>query len=170
METARNTEKAATKNLTAIERKSDLELVITRTINGPARIVFQAWAKPELFAKWWLPQSFGISLVSCDWDVRTGGAYRLVMQIGDQPPMAFFGKFLEVIPNVRIVWTNDEAGDAGPVATVTFEDQGDQTRLVIHELYPSKEALDAALASGEKSGMEESFSQLDALLVSQSAA
>ena len=155
-----------TKNPTTVERKSERELVVTRTVNGPARIVFEAWAKPELFQRWWVPKSFGLSLVSCEMDVRTGGQYRLVFRCGDSDSMAFFGRYVEVIPNARIVWTNDEAGDVGPVTTVTFEEKAGKTLVVMHELYPSKDALDAAMASGEKSCVDETFDQLDSLLVS----
>jgi len=152
-----------------VERKSERELVVTRTINGPARIVFEAWTKPELFKRWWIPKSFGVSLLSCEMDVRVGGGYRLVFGPDASKPMAFFGKYLEVTPHSRLVWTNDEGDDDGAVTTVTFEEKGGKTLLVMHELYPSKEALDAAMASGEKSGMSETFEQLDELLVTLGA-
>ena len=152
------------KNVTTVERKSERELVVTRTINGPARIVFEAWTKPELIEQWWVPKSFGVSLVSCETDVRVGGSYRFVFKHGDSPPMAFYGKYLEVIPFSRLAWTNDESGDAGAVTTLTFEEKDGKTRLIMHELYPSKAALDAAMASGEKGGMSETFEQLDELL------
>jgi len=156
------------RNETTMDRKSDRELVITRTINGPAHLVFEAWAKPELFKQWWVPKSFGLTLLSCEADVRVGGQYRLVFRHGDAEPMAFFGRYLEVTPYSRLSWTNEE-GEAGPVTTVTFEDKAGQTLLVLHELYPSKQALEAALASGEKSGMSETFDQLDDLLVTLAA-
>jgi uncharacterized protein YndB with AHSA1/START domain len=152
------------KNITTMERKSERELVVTRSVNGPARLVFEAWTNPELFRRWWIPKSFGLSLLSFEAEIRTGGHYRLVFAHGDSEPMAFFGRYLEVTPHSRLVWTNEEGEDGGPVTTVTFEENGDKTLLVMHELYPSKEALDAAMASGEKSGMDESFAQLDELL------
>lgn len=163
MDASRESERTPMKNPTTLERKSERELVITRTVNGPPRIVFEAWAKPELFQQWWVPKSFGLTLLSCEMDIRTGGGYRLVLKHGGST-MEFFGKYLEVTPPSRLVWTNEEAGEAGPVTTVTFEEQSGKTLLVVHELYPSKDALDAALASGEKSGMSETFEQLDALL------
>ena len=153
----------AVKSRTTMERTSERELVITRTINAPARIVYDAWTKPEIFRQWWVPKSFGLTLLSCDLDVRVGGQYRLVFRHGDSQ-MAFFGRYIEVIPHSRIVWTNEEAEDGGPVTTVTFEENGGKTLVVLHELYPSKESLDAAMASGEKSGMDETFEQLDELL------
>ncbi|HYQ45003.1 MAG TPA: SRPBCC family protein [Polyangiaceae bacterium] len=156
------------KNRTTLERKSDRELVVTRTINAPARIVFEAWIKPELLEQWWVPKSFGVTLVSCEVDVRVGGKYRFVFSHGDSK-MEFFGRYIEVIPPSRLAWTNDEAGDSGPVSTVTFEEKAGKTLVIMHELYPSKEALDAAMASGEKSGMSETFEQLDALLVTLGA-
>ena len=156
-------EAAAVKNRTMVERKSDRELVVTRTINGPARIVFEAWTKPELFKRWWVPKSMGVSLHSCELDVRAGGKYRLVF--GDDPAnrMEFFGRYIEVTPHSRIVWTNDEGDEGGPVTTVTFEDKGSQTLLVIRDLYPSKEAADEG--SGSVDGMPETLEQLDELIV-----
>jgi uncharacterized protein YndB with AHSA1/START domain len=160
------------KNPTMAERKSDRELVITRTFNGPARIVFEAWTKPELLKRWWAPKSFGVSLLSCEADVRAGGKYRFVIGNADSKPMKFFGRYLEVTPHSRLVWTNDEGGPGGPVTTVTFEDKDGKTLLVMHDLYPSKEALEAAIASGSAAiapgstgGMGETFEQLDELLV-----
>jgi uncharacterized protein YndB with AHSA1/START domain len=162
-------ERAAPKNGTTVERKSERELVITRTINGPARIVFEAFTKPELLRRWWVPKSFGLSLLSCEADVRVGGQYRFVFKHGDSKPVEFFGRYIEVTPPSRLVWTNDEGGEGGPVTTVTFEEKGGKTLLIMHDLFPSKEALDAAMASGEKSGMGETFDQLDELLVALSA-
>ena len=151
------------KSRATVERKSERELVITRTVNGPAHLVYEAWTKPELFRQWWVPKSFGLTLLSCDLDVRLGGGYRLVFRHGDSE-MAFFGRYLDVVPDSRIVWTNEEGEDEGPVTTVTFEEKGGKTVVVLHELYPSKESLDAAMTSGEKSGMDETFDQLDELL------
>ncbi len=148
------------KNRTAVERKSERELIVTRTFDAPARIVFKAWTQPDLFKRWWVPKSMGMSLLSCEMDVRVGGGYRLVFD----PGMAFFGKYIEVTPYSRLVWTNDEGGDGGPVTTVTFEEKGGKTLLVMHELYPSKEALDAA-GTGAADAMGETFGQLDELLV-----
>jgi uncharacterized protein YndB with AHSA1/START domain len=155
------------KNHTTVERKSERELVVTRTFNGPARIVFEAWTKPELFKRWWVPKSTGMSLLSCEMDVRVGGKYRLVFGNDASKPMEFFGRYIEVTPNSRLVWTNDETDD-GAVTTVTFEEKGGKTLLVLHELHPSKEALDGAIA-GMEGGMPEQFEQLDELLVTLGA-
>ena len=156
------------KNPTTVERKSERELVVTRTFHGPAHIVFEAWTKPELLKRWWAPKSCGISFVSCEVDVRTGGTYRFVFShAASEQPMAFFGRYIEVTPHSRIVWTNEESAD-GAVSTVTFEEKGDKTLLVLHELYPSKEALDGAIA-GMEGGMRETFEQLDELLVALGA-
>jgi uncharacterized protein YndB with AHSA1/START domain len=146
---------------TTVERTSDRELVVTRTFDAPARLVFEAWTKPELFTRWWLPKSMGMSLRSCEMDVRVGGKYRLEFE---PDGMAFFGTYLEVTPPSRLVWTNEEGGEGGPVTTVTFEDKGGQTRLVMHELHSSKEALDAA-GTGAADATVETFAQLDDLLV-----
>ena len=155
------------KNPTTVERKSDRELVVTRTFDAPARLIFQAWSKPELFRRWWLPKSMGMTLVSYEADIRTGGSYRLEISHQGSKPMAFFGKYLEVTPHSRIVWTNDESPD-GPVTTVTLEEKGGKTLLVLSELHPSKEALDAA-GTGALDAMPETFEQLDALLAELSA-
>jgi uncharacterized protein YndB with AHSA1/START domain len=154
-------------NRTMVERKSDRDLVVTRTFNAPARLVFEAWSNPELFQRWWVPESSGMRLLSCDMDIRTGGSYRLVFShpaFGQ--PMTFFGKYVEVTPPSRMIWTNDEGGEEGPVTTVTFEERAGETLVVLHDLYPSKEALDAATASGSTSGFDEQFEQLDAILAS----
>ena len=162
MAARRGNEPAPTKNRTTTERRSDRELVIKRTFDAPAHIVFEAWTNPELFKRWWVPKSAGITLLSCEMDVRTGGTYRLTFATAGPEPMAFFGRYLEVTPPSRIVWTNDEAGEEGSVTTVTFAEKDGQTLLVLHELYPSKEALDA---SGALDGMPETFDQLEDLLV-----
>ena len=154
-------------NRTTVERKSERELVVTRTFNGPARIVFEAWTKPELFMRWWAPKSMGVPMLSCEMDVRVGGRYRVEFGHDASEAMAFIGKYIEVIPNSRLVWTNEESDDA-PVTTVTFEEEGGKTLLVLHELYPSKEALDDAIA-GMEDGMPEQFEQLDELLVTLGA-
>src|ERR1044071_447277 len=151
MDTRREGEPTPTKNRTTVERKSERELVVMRTINGPARIVFEAFTKPELFKLWWVPKSFGLTLLSCELDVRVGGAYRLVFSHGGSEPMAFFGRYIEVTPHSRLVWTNDEGGEAGAVTTATFEERAGTTLLVMRDLYPSKEALDGAIASGSTS-------------------
>jgi uncharacterized protein YndB with AHSA1/START domain len=156
------------KNRTTIERKSERELAVTRTFNGQARIVFEAWTKPELMKRWWAPKSSGMSLLSCEMDVRVGGTYRLEFGHKVSKTIAFFGKYIEVIPHSRLVWTNEESDD-GAVTTVTFEEKGRKTLLVLRELYPSKEALDDAIASGSTGGMGESFEQLDGLLVTLGA-
>ena len=148
---------------TTVQRKSDREVVVTRTFDAPARLVFEAWSRPELFRKWWVPRSMGMTLRSCQMDVRTGGKYRL--EFGDDPTnrMAFFGSYVDVVPDKRIVWTNEEGGDAGSVTTVTFEDRDGRTLLVLSELYPTTEALDAA-GTGAQDVMHETFGQLDVLL------
>jgi len=152
------------KNRTTVERKSERELVVTRTFDAPARLVFEAWTRPELLKQWWVPKSMGMSLLSLDADVRTGGRYRLVFRHNDST-MEFFGKYVEVTPHSRLVWTNEEGDEGGAITTLTFEEKGGQTLLVKHDLYPSKEALDGELASGAADGLPEQLDQLDELLV-----
>ena len=153
----------AVKNRTTVERKSDREVVVTRTINGPARIVFEAFTKPELLKRWWVPKSMGMTLLSCEVDARVGGKYRLVFD-HDPEPAAFFGTYVEVKPYSRLAWTNDEGGEGGSVTTVTFEEKGGKTLVVLRESYPSKEALDAA-GGGGADALPETFDQLDELLL-----
>jgi uncharacterized protein YndB with AHSA1/START domain len=167
MDARRESEAAPTKNRTTVERSSERELVVTRTFNGPARLVFEAWTTPELFKRWWVPKSAGMSLLSCEMDVRTGGKYRLVFSNDGSTPMEFFGRYIEVTPSTRLVWTNEEGGDGGAVTTVTFEEKGGKTLLIVHDLYPSKEALDAN--SGAESAMPETFDQLEELLLTLDA-
>ena len=156
-------ESAPTKNRTTVERKSERELVITRIFDGPARLVFEAWTRPELLKRWWGPRSSGMSLLSCEADVRVGGKYRFEFgREGSKPVMAFFGKYIEVVPNARLVWTNEES-EQGSVTTLTFEEKDGKTLLTMHEIYPSKEALDEAIG-GMPEGLKETFGQLDELL------
>ena len=151
------------KNRTTVERKSDREVVVTRTLNGPARIVFEAFTNAELFARWWVPKSMGMTLLSCEIDARVGGKYRLVFDHSPEPA-AFFGTYVEVTPFSRLAWTNEEGGEGGSVTTVTFEEKGGKTLVVLRESYSSKEALDAA-GTGAADAMVETFDQLDELLV-----
>ncbi|WP_349263940.1 SRPBCC domain-containing protein [Longimicrobium sp.] len=152
------------KNRTTVERKSDREVVVTRTIDGPAPIVFEAFTKAELLRRWWVPRSMGMTLLSCEVDARVGGKYRLEFDVGGAEPAAFFGTYVEVEPYSRLAWTNEEGGEGGSVTTVTFEETGGKTLVVLHESYPTKEALDAA-GTGAADAMVETFDQLDELLV-----
>src|SRR5947209_1377462 len=159
MDARRQGEVAPMKNMTQVERKSDREVVVTRSFDAPARLVFEAWSKPELFKRWWVPKSMGMTLRSCEMDVRTGGRYRLGFDGID-----FFGRYLEVTPPSRIVWTNEEGGENGSVTTVTLTETDGRTLLVVSELYPSKEALDGD-GGGAAEAMHETFGQLDELLL-----
>lgn len=154
------------KHRTTVAR-TERELVVTRTFDAPARLVFDAWSRPELLRQWWVPRSMGMVLLSLDADVRTGGTYRLVFRY-EASTMEFFGKYLEVTPHSRIVWTNEESGDNASVTTVTFEEADGRTRLVLREVFPSKEALDAA-GTGSADATVETFAQLDELLVTLGA-
>src|SRR5665213_3494677 len=158
MNASSQSESATGKARTTVERASDRELVVTRTVDAPARIVFEAWTRPDLFQRWWTPKSFPITLISYEADVRTGGGYRLMMgHPASEQPMAFFGRYIEVTPHSRLVWTNDEDGEGGAITTVTFEERDGATQVVVHELYPSKEALDEAMADGSTTGWGEQF-------------
>lgn len=154
---------------TKAERTSDRELVVTRRFDGPAHLIFKAWTTPELLMRWWTPKSFGLSFLSCEIDLRVGGVCRFVFKHPSSgQPMAFFGHYREVVPNRRLVWTNEESED-GSITTVTFEEKGGETAVVVHDLYPSKKACDDAIASGSTSGFDEQFAQLDELLITLDA-
>jgi uncharacterized protein YndB with AHSA1/START domain len=163
MDARRESEPTPVKNRTTVERTSEREFAVTRTFNAPARLVFDAWTKPELIKLWWAPKSMGMSLLSCEADVRVGGRYRFVFDLGGSQSMAFFGRYIEVIPHSRLVWTNEEGDGGEAVTTVTFEEKDGQTLLVLREVHPSKEAVDEAIGFGE--GLRETFQQLDELLV-----
>ena len=165
MDAGRESEHTSMKNITTVEKRSERELLVTRTFDAPAHIVFEAWTKPELIRRWWLPKSMNMTLISCEMDVRVGGKYRFVFGGG----MEFFGRYIDVVPNSRIVWTNEESGEDGSITTVTFEEKDGKTLLVMSELYPSKEALDAA-GTGAADATHETFAQLDELLVELGAA
>jgi uncharacterized protein YndB with AHSA1/START domain len=165
MDTRSAAETTAAMDRMTIERTSEQDLVVTRTIDGPRDVVFEAWTDAELFRRWWVPESMGLKLLSCEVDARVGGGYRLTFDIGAAEPMAFFGRYLEVTPPTRLVWTNEEGDEGTVVTTVTFEDHGAGTRLGVRDRYPSKEALDAAIESGATSWNPETFDQLDELLV-----
>ena len=155
---------AAAVNPTDVQRKSDRELAVTRTFDAPARLVFEAWSNPDLFRRWWVPEGAGMTLESCEMDVRTGGKYRLVFRHpAFDEPMAFFGTYQDVVPGQRMVWTNEEGGDQGAMTTVTFEERDGKTLVTYSELYPTEAALDEALA-GSAEGLPVQFAQLDALL------
>jgi len=168
MDARKRSEAAPMRNPTTVERTFDREVVVTRTFNAPARIVFQAWTRPELFKQWWVPKSMGMVLRSCEIDARVGGKYRLVFGPDASNTHEFFGTYLEVTPHSRLAWTNEEGGAEGPVTTVTFEEQDGRTLLVLRELHPSKEALDAA-GTGAADALRETFEQLDGLLVTLAA-
>ena len=160
MDEARESEATPAKNHTTVERRSERELVVTRTVNGPVRLVFEAWTKADLFRRWWVPKSYGLTLLACEMDVRVGGQYRLVFRHQDST-MEFFGTYLEVAPHSRLVWTNDEGDKGKTITTVTFEEDAGKTRLVVCDLYPSKEAVD----TGSTGAMPEMLDQLDELFV-----
>ncbi|MFZ5439365.1 MAG: SRPBCC family protein [Myxococcota bacterium] len=153
------------KGSAVVERRSERELVVTRLVDGPVHLVFEAWATPELFKRWWVPRSFGVALQSFEADMRAGGRYRLVFAHGESTK-EFFGTYLEVTPPSRLVWTNDEGGEGQTITTVTFTAKGEQTVVTVHDLYPSAQALDEAIASGATSGMPETLAQLDELIAS----
>lgn len=149
--------------------EGDREIIISRTFNAPARVVFDAVTKPEYLERWWAPKSLGVALVECRADVRVGGTYRYVMRKGDGPLMAFSGTYAEVTPPTRLVYDEifEPMAAAGSVrVTATFEERDGKTRYVINSVYPSKQVRDGVLASGMEKGMRESMDQLDDLLAS----
>jgi uncharacterized protein YndB with AHSA1/START domain len=161
MDARRESEAPPTTHRTGVERKSERELVVRRTVNAPARLVFEAWTRADLFRRWWVPKAYASNLLSCEMDVRVGGQYRLVFRHEDST-MEFFGTYREVTPHSRLVWTNDEGDNGETVTTVTFDEHAGKTLLVVHDRYPSTEALE----SGSTNAMPEALDQLDELLAS----
>lgn len=154
----------ATPHRTSAERVGDRELVVTRLFDAPPSLLYRAWSEAELFRRWWMPQSLdGMALVACEMDVRTGGKYRLEFSMDGGATFSFYGKYLEVVPGERIVWTNDE-GEEGAITTVTFEGRDGRTLVTFHEAYPTAEALEEAL-QGSAVALPEQFDQLERELV-----
>jgi uncharacterized protein YndB with AHSA1/START domain len=157
------------RNETTVERTSDRELVVTRTFDAPAHVVFDAWTKPELLKRWWAPKSFGVSLFECEQDLRVGGAYRFAFGRDPKNPEVFSGRYLGVDPPARLVLTQiyermAHVGEA--VVTADFAEIEGRTHLTLRQLFPSKEALEGALASGMERGMRITLDQLDELVAS----
>jgi uncharacterized protein YndB with AHSA1/START domain len=171
--TARKSE-TAPKNETTLELRGDREIVITRDFNGPARIVFEAWTKPELVRRWWAPAGRGVAVASCEADVRAGGGYRYVLRLNNGNHFAFSGTYSEVAPYSRLVYTEifeptaggASPGEPGVIVTVTFDERGGKTHLISHSLCPSPQVRDAIIASGMEQGMRETMDQLDELVAS----
>lgn len=147
-------------NPTTVTRKGERELVVTRAFDHPVQAVFDAWANADLFRQWWAPRSMGAVISACEIDARTGGGYRITFGEGAEA-MTFFGKYVEVTPPTRLVWTNEE-GEDGPVTTVTFEAEGNRTLLTMSELYPAEVPEDAL--AGQQAMAGEQFGQLDEVL------
>jgi uncharacterized protein YndB with AHSA1/START domain len=163
------TDKTARSNETIVERTGDRELIVVRTFNAPPDIVFEAWTKPALLKRWWAPKSLGVSLFECEQDLRVGGAYRYAFGRDPKNPEVFTGRYLEVDPPKRLVYTQvyermAHAGEA--VVTADFEQSEGRTRLTLRQLFPSKEGLEGALASGMERGMRVTLDQLDELSAS----
>lgn len=157
------------KKPTTVDRRSDRELVTTRVLDAPRAVVFEAWRRADQFRQWWVPKSMPITLLSCELDVRVGGGYRLVFDAGGRE-LAFFGRYLEAVAPARLVWTNEEGGEAAAaITTVTLEEREGGTLVTMSDLHPTKEALDEAIASGSTSTISETFDQLEALLAGLSA-
>lgn len=149
---------------TRVEKRGDRELVVIRRFEAPVHLVYKAWADPALFRQWWVPRSYGMTLLSCEMDVRVGGTYRLeIGHASSDQPMAFFGTYLEVEPDRRIVWTNEESPD-GAVTTVSFTEEDGGTEVTISNRFPTAEAMEQELASGACEGTAESLKQLEEFL------
>ena len=153
---------AAAPHLTHIERVSEQELLATRRFDAPVARVFAAWTTAAQFQSWWPPQSMGMALRTCEIDARPGGGYRLDFGPDDAHPMVFFGRYTDVIPNARLVWTNEEDA-AGAVTTVSFTADGDTTLLTYSEVNPATDGRDEAF-EGTACTLPEQFEQLDRLL------
>jgi len=137
------------------------EVTVTRLFDAPRPLVFSMWTDAKHVAAWWGPHTFDNPKVEVD--PRPGGKILIHMRRPDGGVHPMGGVYDEVTPHSRIVWTNEEGGENGSVTTVTFEEKDGQTLLVMSELYPSKEAFDAA-GTGAAEATHETFGQLDDLL------
>lgn len=159
------------RELTTLRLEGDREIVIERTFNAPARIVFDAWSQPELVERWWAPRSRGVAVVQIVATVRTGGSYRYVLSHRDRQ-FAFSGAYIEVTPPARLVYTQifepaaggAQPGDAEIVVTVTFDERDGRTRVRSHTQCLSAEVRDGIIASGMEHGMRETMEQLEELV------
>src|SRR5262249_32142953 len=147
---------------TTVERTSDREVVVTRTVNGPARIVFDAFTKAELLRRWWVPKSMGMNLLSCEVDARVGGKYRLVFEHKPEP-VAFFGTYTAVKPHPRLSWATGEDGEGASATPLRCAETRGTTLLRRREADARWEALHAA-GRGAQGGMGETLSKLQGLL------
>jgi uncharacterized protein YndB with AHSA1/START domain len=158
--------KAVNRNELIVDRRSDLELVVSRVFDAPARIVYTAFTKPEHMKRWWAPKGFGVVMYECDIDLRVGGKFRYVFGREGEPKMAFSGEFTEVVPNQKIVSTQlfEQMPQAGiAIVTATFTEIDGATTLELLQTFPTKAALDGAVATGMTDGMKLTFQQLAAL-------
>ena len=131
----------------AAAQSAERELVVTRIIDAPRDIVFSAWADPKQAAQWWGPQGF--ATISCEMDVRPGGAYRACMRSPEGTRHCRRGIYREVVKPERLVFTfawEDASGNPGheTVVTVTFDDVGGRTGLTLHQaMFETESARDA---------------------------
>ncbi len=150
--------------VTAYTTPTDTEIVITRVVDAPRRLVWKAWTEPEHIRQW-LSGLEGWTMPVCEMDARAGGAWRYVWRKDSGTEMAMGGLVREAVPPERLV-TTERWGPEWPetVNTLRLAEAGGRTTITLTILYPSTEARDAALATGMKDGMDLSFSRLDALL------
>lgn len=167
---ARAENESALMNRTTLERESDREIVIRRSFDAPAGIVFGALTNPDLVRRWWAPRSLGVSVVSVEIDVRVGGKYRHVLRHDGGGDVGFSGEYLDIVPPRRLVYTQiyEPMAEAGEVVvTVSLDERDGRTHLVLHERWPSKGALDGALATNMERGFSETMDQLEQLVTSR---
>lgn len=160
------------KNTLNVATRGDREIVLTRTFDAARPLVWEALSKPE-FLKRWLFGPPGWSMTVCDNDQRVGGTFRLAWKNTDGTEMAMQGVYREVVAPERIVRTESflfgcDAQSGEQLATLLLTEKGGQTLLTLTVLYPSKEARDAALASGMDRGVAAGYDRLDDIFAANS--
>jgi uncharacterized protein YndB with AHSA1/START domain len=157
---------------------SDREVRVTRTLNAPRQLVWEAHTKPELVQKWMLGPP-GWSMPVCEMDVREGGKYRWRWKSQeDGKEFGFFGTFNEVKAPAKL--THDEYYDPGDIGgamptndpalvTLALNEAGGVTTLVCTIKFASKEARDGAVSTGMTDGMEMGYARLDDMFAKKAA-
>jgi uncharacterized protein YndB with AHSA1/START domain len=154
-------------NKMKLELVGDREIVMTRSFAAPARLVFEAYTKADLVAKWWAPKKCGVEMVSCEAEVRVGGKWRYTLRNPDTEVVAFYGEYREVTAPERVVYTEQfsKFPDGPPViVTVTFVERDGRTEMTSTQLYPSKEVREMVVATGMEFGANETLNQLEEVL------
>lgn len=152
--------KASSESATTFTTPSDREIVMTRVVDAPRRLVWDAWTKPEHLPHW-MTGPEGWTMPVCEIDLRPGGAWHFVWRRDDGTEMGMRGVYREITPPERLVCTESWGGDwPETINTLVLSEEAGRTTISQTVLYPSKEARDAALQTGMKDGASTSFDRL----------